>query len=55
MRTRLFDLTVPEQRAIICLLAIVLAFAVAKAYRPEQRSGPPAAAVQPSPSPGILP
>ena len=47
-------LTVPEQRAVIVLLSILIALTAAKTYRTETRARVPAAA-QPSPIPGILP
>jgi len=47
-------LTAPEQRVVILLMSIVLGVTAARTYRAEKPAKTPVA-VQPSPSPGILP
>ncbi|MGI9089361.1 MAG: hypothetical protein ACR2HH_16735 [Chthoniobacterales bacterium] len=49
-----FELTVPEQRAIVFLVGILVAVAAVKTYRVEKPVAP-RAQTQPSPSPGIRP
>ncbi|MGI8435833.1 MAG: hypothetical protein ACR2NX_02865 [Chthoniobacterales bacterium] len=49
-----FELTVPEQRVVIIVLVVVVAFVALKTYSAARREAP-AVEVQSSPIPGIRP